>query len=329
MQMIKQCFFLLVLGTAAFFMPHAKATCTSPDLPKMINVASISVPTTLAVGETIPGTEQIAHVAGNCDNAQDSGLEIISCYYGTGAEIPGLKGVYDSGVPGVGVALMNDQGQRISGAGGTTCNSTATPVGYVSTDGKQSFNFDVTLELVKTSDTVSSGTLVQAQTRFGIGVYRHEGIGEPNDISYAGNVILKAVTCSVLPRNLTVDLGDFPVSTFVSVGALSTPAQNFDVTVNCDSTVQPEVKVTSANGYETAFEGVLKLTQQTGMATGVGVQMVVDGNIATFDTYVNTPREAVANETLAIPFEVRYEQVSDVVTPGPANTVATITLAYK
>ncbi|MEA3800484.1 hypothetical protein VBK06_06275 [Enterobacter hormaechei] len=68
MQMIKQCFFLLVLGTAALFMPHAKATCTTPDLPKMINVASISVPTTLAVGETIPGTEQIAHIAGNCDS---------------------------------------------------------------------------------------------------------------------------------------------------------------------------------------------------------------------------------------------------------------------
>ena len=66
MQMIKQCFFLLILGTAALFMPHAKATCTTPDLPKMINVASISVPTTLAVGATIPGTEQSVHVAGHC-----------------------------------------------------------------------------------------------------------------------------------------------------------------------------------------------------------------------------------------------------------------------
>ncbi|MDF7720624.1 ferrous iron transporter B, partial [Enterobacter hormaechei subsp. xiangfangensis] len=37
----------------------------------------------------------------------------------------------------------------------------------------------------------------------------------------------------------------------------------------------------------------------------------------------------VANETLEIPFQVRYEQINDVVTPGPANTVATITLAYK
>ncbi|MGS6325619.1 fimbrial protein, partial [Enterobacter hormaechei] len=48
-----------------------------------------------------------------------------------------------------------------------------------------------------------------------------------------------------------------------------------------------------------------------------------------FGTYVSTQNQAVANETLVIPFEVRYEQVSNVVTPGPANTVATITLAYK
>lgn len=329
MQMIKQCFFLLVLGTAALFMPHAKASCSTPDMPKMINVATLSVPTTLAVGATIPGSEQTVHVAGNCDHPYESGMEIISCYYGSGSEIPGLTGVYDSGVPGVGVALMNDKGQRITGGGKTACDSRSTPVGYLSNDGMQSFDFNVTLELVKTSEAVQSGTLMQAQTEFGIGVYGNDGIGSPNIISYAGNVNFQNVTCSVLPRNLTVDLGDFPVSSFVSVGTLSSPAQNFDVTVNCNSTVQPEVKVTSSNGYETAFEGVLKLTQQTGMATGVGVQMVFDNNIATFDTYVNTQREAVANETLAIPFQVRYEQISDVVTPGPANTVATITLAYK
>lgn len=74
---------------------------------------------------------------------------------------------------------------------------------------------------------------------------------------------------------------------------------------------------------------MIKLTKQTGMATGVGVRMLFDDRIATFDTYVNTQSRAVANETLEIPFQVRYEQINDVVTPGPANTVATITLAYK
>ena len=46
-------------------------------------------------------------------------------------------------------------------------------------------------------------------------------------------------------------------------------------------------------------------------------------------TTFTTSSPANANETLNIPFKVRYEQISDTVTPGPANTVATITVAYK
>ncbi|MFH7927620.1 fimbrial protein [Enterobacter roggenkampii] len=329
MQMIKQCFFLLILGSAALFMPHAKATCSTPDMPKMINVATISVPTTLAVGATIPGTEQTLHVAGNCNHPYESGMEIISCYYGNGSEIPGLTGVYDTGVPGVGIALRNDQGQRISGGGKTACDSRSTPIGYVSTDGYQSFDFNVTLELVKTSDAVQSGTLLQAQTEFGIGVYGNDGIGSPNVIAYAGNVNVQNVTCSVQPKNLTINLGDFPVSDFIGVGTLSQPAQTFNVSVNCNTTVQPEVKISSANGYEEGFQGVIKLTQESGMARGVGVRMLFDDNIATFDTYVNTQRPAQANETLEIPFQVRYVQTQPDVFPGRANSVATLTLAYK
>ncbi|TXU02837.1 type 1 fimbrial protein [Enterobacter hormaechei] len=329
MHMMKQCFLLLVIGTAALFMPHAKATCTTPDIPKMINVAAISVPTTLAVGATIPGTEQTLHVAGNCNHPYESGMEIISCYYGNGSEIPGLTGVYDTGVPGVGIALRNDQDQRISGGGKTACDSRSTPIGYVSTDGYQSFDFNVTLELVKTSDAVQSGTLLQAQTEFGIGVYGNDGIGSPNVIAYAGNVNVQNVTCSVQPKNLTINLGDFPVSDFIGVGTLSQPAQTFNVSVNCNTTVQPEVKISSANGYEEGFQGVIKLTQESGMARGVGVRMLFDDNIATFDTYVSTQRPAQANETLEIPFQVRYVQTQPDVFPGRANSVATLTLAYK
>ncbi|WP_348958889.1 fimbrial protein [Enterobacter cloacae complex sp. Mu1197] len=329
MQIIKQCFFLLVLGTAALFMPHAKASCDTPALPKLIDVASISVPSSLPVGATIEGTEQSVHISGACYGTSNFGLPIVACYYGTGSEIPGLAGVYDSGVKGIGVALMNDKGQRITGAGGIYCNSTSTPLGYITDDANQSFDFNVTLELVKTSDNIQSGALSMAQTEFGIGVYQHEGIGNPNTISYAGNVNVQTVTCSVSPKNLTVNLGDFPVSDFISIGTLSMPAQEFNVTVNCNATVQPEVKITSANGYETGYAGVIKLTQQPGMATGVGVRMLFDNDIATFDQYVTTSSEAVANQTLDIPFQVRYQQISDEVTPGPANTVATITLAYK
>lgn len=328
MQFIKQSLLFLILGVGALFMPHAKATCTTPDMPAMINVAALSVSTTLAVGDTIPGSEQTVHVAGNCDQSVDSGMEIVSCYYGTGAEIAGLRGVYDSGVPGIGVALMNDQGKRISGAGGVQCDSRGTPIGYVSDDGQQSFNFDVTLELVKTSDEVASGTLVQSQTRFGIGVFSHEGIGNPNNISYAGNITLNEVTCSVSPKDLTIVLGDFPVSDFTGPGTVARSSL-FDVNVNCNDTVQPEVMITSANGYDSTYPGVINLTQESGVASGVGIRMLFDGELASFDTYRDTAAVAQANQTLSIPFEVAYQQISPQVTPGTANSIATITLGYK
>ena len=136
------------------------------------------------------------------------------------------------------------------------------------------------------------------------------------------------MTCSVSPKSLTVVLGDFPVSQFFSTGLL-TDEKDFNVSLNCNTTVQPELKIGSANGYVPGFGGVIKLTPESGVATGVGVFMVTDGKVPAFDEYFTTSSPANANETLNIPFKVRYEQINDIVTPGPANTVATITVAYK
>lgn len=65
------------------------------------------------------------------------------------------------------------------------------------------------------------------------------------------------------------------------------------------------------------------------MATGVGIEMAIDNELATFDTYTQTETLAYANQTMDIPVKLNYLQVADEVTPGPANAVATITLAYK
>ena len=99
--------------------------------------------------------------------------------------------------------------------------------------------------------------------------------------------------------------------------------------MNCNSTVQPEFKVTSSDGYVPGYQGVLKLTPEDGVATGVGIEMVIDNELATFDTYTPTETLAYANQTMDIPVKLNYLQVADEVTPGPANAVATITLAYK
>ena len=326
MQIAKQCFLLLILATAALFMPHAKASCQTPNIPALLSLSSISVATSLPVGEAIPGTERSVHVAGECLMDIDVGLPIIACYNGFGQEIPGLPGVYASGVSGVGVALRNEQGQRVTGAAAQICPATM-PVGKVATDGSRSFSFDVTLELVKTSETVDSGPLTPSNTQFNIGVYGQEGIGYPNSISYSGDVQVKAVTCAVTPPSITVTLGDLPLSDFTGPGKI-VGQKTTDITITCDQDVQPELMMASANGYESDYAGVIKLTPESGVATGVGVRLLFNGQTPKFNTYMTTPL-AHANVPLPVPFSVAYEQTAAEVIPGSANAVATITLGYK
>lgn len=330
MQIAKSFFLLLVLATAALFMPHAKASCQSPSLPALLSLTSVSVSTSLPVGSTIPGTERTVQISGNCYYAPDAGQPIIACYNGFGKEIPGLPGVYETGVAGIGISLRNDKGQRVTGAADQICSANV-PVGQVSgtinSDSTIPFSFDVMLELVKTSETVASGALTMSNTQFNLEVGRNEALGDPNTLSYSGNVQVKAVTCSVSPKSLTVTLGDFPVSRFTGPGTLVSQSV-FNIDMLCDRDVQPEMMITSANGYETNFPGVIKLTPESGVATGVGVKMLFNGQIPVFGQYMNT-FTAYANVQSQYPFSVSYEQTSSEVTPGTANAVATITVAYK
>lgn len=330
MQRVKQLFLLLVLATGALFMPHAKANCVSPNIPALLSLSSISVPTSLPVGETISGTERSVHISGKCYTDIDAGQPVIVCYNGYGKEVPGIPGVYATGVTGIGVSLRNDKGQRVTGAADQYC-STNDPIAQISStkdsDGSYSFSFDVSLELVKTGTTVTAGSLTSSNTRFNMGVGHVEGLGSPNTISYSGDVQVKTVTCNVSPKSLTITLGDFPVSRFTAPGTLVSQSI-FNIGMLCDQDVQPEMMITSANGYETTYPGVIKLTPESGVATGVGVKIVFNGQTPTFGQYMNT-FPTYANMQSQYPFIVSYEQTSAEVTPGTANTVATITVAYK
>ncbi|PUX68597.1 fimbrial protein [Cronobacter sakazakii] len=324
MRFIKLLSALLVLAGSLFFMPHAKASCTAPMMPNTVSVAYVAVSSTLPVGATIPGTDELVSIHGSCNGY--SGQPIIACYYGSGNEVSGMPGVYETGVEGIGISLMNDKGQRIIG-GGVGCDTRNTPLGYVSSDGNNTFDFTVTLALVKTSTTIYSGSLEQAQTVFGVGVYNQTGIGAPNTIAYAGDITYKTVTCSVDRNNLSVTLGNVPASVFTGVGS-SSGWSSFEVNATCNDPVQVGVKVSSANGYASTEPSVINLTSEPGVASGIGVQMTLFRQNIDFDhyTFVASLRP---NSTLNIPFAVQYYQTADTVTPGVANAVATITVSYR
>ena len=307
---------------------------SSPSTPYIQQLAQIAVSRALPVGSDIPGTQRVFTFSGNCKDRHGwapvtPGHPIIACYYGSGEEVAGFPGVYKTGVEGIGIALQNSAGRRIKGAG-SDCDTRGDALGYVSSDGNLTFGYTVKLALVKTGETAISGTLDVAQTKFGMGAYDTGlGIGsqgQQNFIGYAGDIVYKAVSC-IVPSTLTVTMGAIPVSQFSGPGSTS-GEQNLQIPVRCDDKVAVNTSI-SSQSYLSPTLGVVALSNETGVAEGIGVQVLHNGSPVQFDRFfpVGTIPEAGASITLPLTF--RYYQNAPAIHPGRANAVATLTMMYN
>jgi hypothetical protein len=118
--------------------------------------------------------QRVFTFSGNCKGQRLGGCHSrgtpLSPAITAAAKSRGFSGVYETGVEGIGIALQNSAGQRVGGIG-SDCDTRAQALGYISSDASMTFGYTVTLTLVKTGDTATSGTLDVAQTKFGMGVY--------------------------------------------------------------------------------------------------------------------------------------------------------------
>ncbi len=319
---------VLALFAALFlFMPQAFAACSTADLPWTATPGTLTVPATLSVGSAIPGSAQSHRVKGRCD-AADSGKPITACHLGEGEEVPGMPGVWRSGIAGVGIELLNSAGQPVRGRA-AHCDSRSTPLGYVSSDG--SFNVTLTMQLIKTASTTGE----QASTTvhngiWSLGIYPDQKLGQLNAVRYGGNLALKATTCSVDPKSLNVSLGNFAVSQFTHVGNTS-DWRTFNLTATCTDAVTMTARITSPNGATSISDGndVLNINAGIDSASGVGVKMMVGGVLLRYDYPIPFGDQTVPNQPFNLPFQVQYYQTAEVVTAGRANTLATIDIEYQ
>lgn len=319
---------VLALFAALFlFMPQAKAACSTADLPWTATPGTLTVPASLGAGSAIPGSAQSHRVKGRCD-AADSGKPITACHLGEGEEVPGIPGVWRSGIAGVGIELLNSAGQPVRGRA-AHCDSRSTPLGYVSSDG--SFNVTLTMQLIKTASTTGE----QASTTvhngiWSLGIYPDQKLGQLNAVRYGGNLALKATTCSVDPKSLNVSLGNFAVSQFTHVGSTS-DWRTFNLTATCTDAVTMTARITSPNGATSISDGndVLNINAGIDSASGVGVKMMVGGVLLRYDYPIPFGDQTVPNQPFNLPFQVQYYQTAEVVTAGRANTLATIDIEYQ
>ncbi|MDU1061386.1 MAG: fimbrial protein [Leclercia adecarboxylata] len=319
---------VLALFAALFlFMPQAKAACSTADLPWTATPGTLTVPASLGAGSAIPGSAQSHRVKGRCD-AADSGKPITACHLGEGEEVPGMPGVWRSGIEGIGIELLNSAGQPVRGRA-AHCDSRSMPLGYVSSDG--SFNVTLTMQLIKTASTTGE----QASTTvhngiWSLGIYPDQKLGQLNAVRYGGNLALKATTCSVDPKSLNVSLGNFAVSQFTHVGSTS-DWRTFNLTATCTDAVTMTARITSPNGATSISDGndVLNINAGIDSASGVGVKMMVGGVLLRYDYPIPFGDQTVPNQPFNLPFQVQYYQTAEVVTAGRANTLATIDIEYQ
>lgn len=147
-------------------------------------------------------------------------------------------------------------------------------------------------------------------------------------INFIGTITDTACTVTNTPTNpLTVTLGTVSKKAFTGAGSTAAPTKFSIELTDCPVTVtSATVKFdgTSANNDNTA----LKLTQDTGVATGVGIQLS-DATGAIVPLYTASSPYPLAEGTNNLDFIARYLALSDTVTAGPANSTSQFTIVYN
>lgn len=148
-------------------------------------------------------------------------------------------------------------------------------------------------------------------------------------VNFTGEIIDAGCDVVNTPSNpLLVEMGSVAKSEFHASGDVAA-ARSFNVQLtNCPATAQT-ARVTFDGVALNGDNRVLKLTQDAGVATGVGIQL----SDATSVLPLYTPSQSYTLQTGSamndLPFVARYISVSDTVTPGPANSTATFSVLYN
>lgn len=305
----------------------AQAACvrTAPPIVASIDMGQIPVDANLAVGGTIGSRTYTVPSATTQPFLTCTAGGSYSFTIDQGAAVAGLDHVYSTNIPGVGIRLGLYQ------VGSTT------PV-YATTI----FNFFPLLplltiiygpgsyykvELIKTAVTIGGGDLTS-------GVYAHMG-GDVGgsvftlSLSAKGTTIV-APSCVPDSSNLNVPLEPVAVSAFKGSGSTA-GGKNFSVPLTCQAGVNvPQSVYLTLDALPDASNqpGVLKLTQGSGAAGGVGIQLLDKSGVPVLFQNPALVGPSI-NGKYSVPYTARYYQTGTKVTPGVANGTATFTVSYK
>lgn len=330
---------LVVLGAAVAAAPVA-ASCyitQSGFVPQdvQMDMGQIVILPNLAVGgvikELIVSINQRNTVA-YCDGwgGSASGRFVNAAQQ---TPVPGFSNVYATGVAGVGIRVYRDSGDiqtyyphTLSLRGNTN----------LSLNGGR-----FRVELIKTAAQTGSG-VIAPNGRFTTYYYDGDGVGRPvltSTFRGSGTTVVSP-TCEVQAgsRNIAVDFGSVPNTTFTGVGSKAVN-RDFDIRLNCQGSnlTQYQSKIgirLDADQDSSNMPGVLKLGAAANSASRIGIQVVQrDGSTereVRFGQTINVGSTTSGTSTMTLPLRARYVQTqAGTVGAGVANGQATFTIQYE
>jgi type 1 fimbria pilin len=318
--------FLLVLCACGMSMPaHASLTRPCPVYPSVANgmvtvPATISVSPRLNVGDTIatytqsityPGNGSTIFCAGAAYQPLTQTLSLVRFNTPTS-----IANVYATNVAGVGIMMT-------SGSAATPLNPYTRTSNFLGGFTVPAVTEDLTVTFVKTAATVGSGTVTSGaifQRKWDNAIKGNWGL--------ANNTVITPLvpTCSVSTSSVTINLGNVAASSFATVGSNSTTSGTQNVTLSCQNSpiVTMALQGTRASAAAPAY--VVALTPGTGVAQGVGVEVLYNNNPLTLGSGVTV--SSSAGSTLTIPVAARYYRTGDI-TAGRANAAPTLQFTYN
>lgn len=147
-------------------------------------------------------------------------------------------------------------------------------------------------------------------------------------INFTGTITDTACTVTNnATKPLTVTLGTVSSKGFTTAGVTAAPTA-FDIGLtDCPDTMK-NASVKFGGDSANSDNSILKLTPGTGVATGVGIQ-IVDNTGKVVPLYTSSSLTPLTAGTNNLQFIARYISLADTVTGGKADSTAQFTIVYN
>ncbi|HDL8433567.1 hypothetical protein A6J63_000170 [Yersinia enterocolitica] len=139
------------------------------------------------------------------------------------------------------------------------------------------------------------------------------------------------VSCSLNTSNINFYLGEHELTHFTHIGSRNGGSNKKRIELSCSPDTKYFLQIDGI--AEPNHPGVLKLTQEPGAASGVGVQLRTGKNnepvVFGQAKEMGTSASSGTNLQQSIDIEAYHYQTEEKVTPGSTNASATFTLTYQ